>query len=137
MRDEDLDLVAEPIARFECVRLWEESIEVVRKWWMFGDGNSRLQPGRRPLTGVRAIVNSQDRNSRDLIPSHEVWLTISGPGFEWAVHSNPGPTPRTRLRGSRELLCIRASATGEGRRWLGGQAGETGGPELGRCTDRP
>jgi Short C-terminal domain len=91
MRDDDWEWVVEPIARFERVWLWEDRIEVVKAWWMYFDDNRTLQPDVRPLAGVRVTVQDEMINSNRLFPRYNVWMTISGPGFEWAVSSHRDP----------------------------------------------
>jgi Short C-terminal domain len=103
-----------PVALFERLTLWSNSVEVGKR--RFGDANSSLKPDVRPLRGVRATVQQQQVKS-GLFPRYKVWLTVSGPGFEWSVFSqlNPGMAHNfaDKLNAAASRLDGPAGSTGE------------------------
>jgi hypothetical protein len=74
------------VASFDRFRLYEDRIVVVPSSRRKDRG---LAPDSRPLAGVRARVN-EDRNGLELggWDERDVYLTVSGPGFEWAVRTD-------------------------------------------------
>jgi hypothetical protein len=68
--------------------LWADCIELCQApWWALSGLNRALEPDVRPLTGVRATVEEIVHTTaiRGKPSGREVWVTISGPGFEWPL----------------------------------------------------
>lgn len=75
-----------PVAEFERVVLWDDRIELCKSWRPKDRG---FPPDVRPLTGIQASVKD-DRTGEEFLglKTREVFLTISGPGFEWVVRTD-------------------------------------------------
>lgn len=74
------------VASFDRFRLYHDRVVVVPSSRRKDRG---LAADSRPLAGVRARVN-EDRNGLEMggWDQRDVYLTISGPGFEWAVRTD-------------------------------------------------
>jgi hypothetical protein len=75
-----------PVAVFDRVALWEDRIELCKSWRPKDFG---MPADIRPLAGVTARIDDErvggEYAGRDY---RDVFLTISGPGFEWAIRTD-------------------------------------------------
>jgi hypothetical protein len=96
------------VAAFDRVRLYPDRIVVVPSSRRKDRG---LAPDSRPLAGVRARIN-EDRNGLELggWDQRDVYLTISGPGFEWSIRTDAVWSSR-KARDFAALVNSRGSAS--------------------------